>query len=72
MSERLAFSVIAAERKMIRSRSRRPPETELRAKLCDLANKRRRFDYRRLFILLRREEDPRRFSVVLKAEGNVI
>jgi putative transposase len=55
MSERRACSVLAADRKMIRYTSRRPPETELRGKLRDLANERRRFGYRRLFILLRRE-----------------
>jgi len=55
MSERRACAVIGADRKMIRYRSRRPPETALRARLCDLANERRRFGYRRLFILLRRE-----------------
>jgi len=55
MSERRACSVLAADRKMIRYVSRRPPETELRERLRDLANERRRFGYRRLFILLRRE-----------------
>ncbi len=40
---------------MIRYRSRRPAETALRARLRELANERRRFGYRRLFILLRRE-----------------
>ncbi len=55
MSERRACSVIAADRKMIRYRSRRPPETELRERLRSLANERRRFGYRRLFIMLRRE-----------------
>ena len=55
MSERRACSVIAADRKMIRYRSRRPPEPALRARLRDLANERRRFGYRRLFILLRQE-----------------
>jgi hypothetical protein len=30
----------------------------LRGKLLDLANERRGFDYRRLFILLRREGEP--------------
>lgn len=55
MSERRACSVLAADRKMIRYASRRPPETELRERLRDLANERRRFGYRRLFILLRRE-----------------
>lgn len=34
------------------------PETELRARLRDLANERRRFGYRRLFILLRRDGEP--------------
>lgn len=58
MSERRACEVIAADRKMIRYRSRRPPETELRARLRELANERRRFGYRRLFILLRREGEP--------------
>jgi transposase InsO family protein len=55
MSERRACSVIAADRKMIRYRSRRLPEPELRARLRDLANERSRFGYRRLFILLRQE-----------------
>lgn len=55
VSERRACSLVAADRKMIRYRSRRPPDTELRARLRELANQRRRFGYRRLFILLRRE-----------------
>jgi putative transposase len=55
MSERRACTLIAADRTMIRYRSRRPPETELRARLRELANQRRRFGYRRLFIRLRRE-----------------
>jgi hypothetical protein len=40
---------VAADRKMIRYRSCRPPDTELRTRLRDLANQRRRFGYRRLF-----------------------
>ncbi|MER9197250.1 IS3 family transposase [Mesorhizobium australicum] len=55
LSERRACSFVCADRKMIRYQSRRPPETELRGRLRDLANERRRFGYRRLFILLRRE-----------------
>lgn len=55
MSERRACSLVAADRKMIRYRSRRPPDIELRARLHDLANQRRRFGYRRLYILLRDE-----------------
>jgi putative transposase len=58
LSERRACQIISADRKMVRYRSCRPPETGLRAKLRDLANERRRFGYRRLFILLRREGEP--------------
>ena len=58
LSERRACSIVSADRKMIRYRSRRPPETELRGRLRELANERRRFGYRRLFILLRREGEP--------------
>jgi putative transposase len=58
LSERRACSIVGADRKMVRYRSRRPPDTELRARLHDLANERRRFGYRRLFILLRREGEP--------------
>jgi transposase InsO family protein len=58
MSERRACSLVAADRTMIRYRSRRPPESELRSRLRELANRRRRFGYRRLFILLRREGEP--------------
>ncbi|WP_434734537.1 IS3 family transposase (plasmid) [Rhizobium sp. YTUHZ044] len=55
LSERRACQIVSADRKMIRYRSCRPPEVELRTKLRDLANERRRFGYRRLFILLRRD-----------------
>jgi len=58
MSERRACTIIAADRTMIRYRSRRPPDTELRTRLRDLANQRRRFGYRRLFILLRDQGEP--------------
>ena len=56
MSERRACTITAADRTMIRYRSRRPADTELRARLRDLANERRRFGYRRLFIRQRRAE----------------
>jgi transposase InsO family protein len=55
LSERRACSLVGADRKMIRYRSRCPKEIELRTQLRDLANERRRFGYRRLFILLRQE-----------------
>jgi transposase InsO family protein len=58
LSERRACTIVGADRKMIRYRSCRPPETELRGRLRELANERRRFGYRRLFILLRREGEP--------------
>ena len=55
LSERRACKIVDADRKMIRYRSCRPADTELRGKLRDLANERRRFGYRRLFVLLRRD-----------------
>lgn len=58
LSERRACQIISADRKTIRYQSCRPPEAELRMKLRDLANQRRRFGYRRLFIVLRREGEP--------------
>lgn len=58
LSERRACQIVGADRKMICYRSIRPPVTELRQRLRDLANERRRFGYRRLFVLLRREGEP--------------
>jgi transposase InsO family protein len=58
MSERRACTLVAADRKMIRYQSRRPPDIELRGRLRELANQRRRFGYRRLFILLREQGEP--------------
>jgi putative transposase len=59
ISERRACSIIKADRKVVRYRSRRPPDTALRERLGNLAVERRRFGYRRLFVLLlRREGEP--------------
>ncbi|MFG1400277.1 IS3 family transposase [Roseixanthobacter pseudopolyaromaticivorans] len=58
ISERRACSIVQADRKMVRYRSCRPPETALRERLRSLATERRRFGYRRLFVLLRREGEP--------------
>ena len=58
LSERRACSIVEADRTMVRYRSRRPPEAELRNRLRELANERRRFGYRRLFVLLRGEGEP--------------
>jgi hypothetical protein len=57
MNERRTCSLVAADRKMIRYRSR-PPDTELRMRLRDLANQRRRLRLSALFILLRDEAEP--------------
>jgi transposase InsO family protein len=58
LSERRACSIVDADRKMIRYRSCRPPDTALRKQLRELANERKRFGYRRLFILLRQNGEP--------------
>jgi transposase InsO family protein len=58
LSERRACLIVGADRTMVRYRSRRPPDTELRGRLRELANERRRFGYRRLFILLREQGEP--------------
>ncbi|WP_407696283.1 IS3 family transposase [Sphingobium sufflavum] len=58
VSERRACRVIAADRTSVRYRSRRAGDDELRDKLRVLAQERRRFGYRRLHILLRRDGVP--------------
>ena len=58
LSERRACAIVGADRKMVRYRSCRPPDTELRTQLRELANERRRFGYRRLFVLLRQQGEP--------------
>jgi putative transposase len=58
LSERRACIIVSADRKMIRYRSCRPADTELRVHLRELANARRRFGYRRLFVLLRQQGEP--------------
>lgn len=55
MSERRACRVIDVDRKSVRYCSTRDDDGALREKLRELANQRRRFGYRRLHILLRRE-----------------
>jgi putative transposase len=58
ISGRRACSIIRADRKMVRYRSCRLPDTALRERLRSLAVERRRFGYRRLFVLLRQEGEP--------------
>lgn len=55
MSERRACQVISADRSSIRYRARRPDDAQLRSRLRQLAQQRRRFGYRRLHVLLKRE-----------------
>ncbi|WP_443029579.1 IS3 family transposase [Sphingomonas sp. T1] len=55
MSERRACAVVGADRTSMRYRSIRADDGDLRSRLRELAQQRRRFGYRRLHILLRRE-----------------
>ena len=55
MSERRACRVIGCVRMTVRYRSRRTDDMALRERLRALARERRRFGYRRLHVLLRRE-----------------
>ena len=55
LSERRACRIISCVRMAVRYHSRRPRDTELRERLRALAHERRRFGYRRLHVLLRRE-----------------
>jgi len=55
VSERRACAILGVDRSMVRYRSTRPNDAAIRERLRDLANERRRFGFRRLGILLRRE-----------------
>ncbi|WP_438810937.1 IS3 family transposase [Sphingomonas glacialis] len=55
MSERRACAVVGADRASMRYRSCRGDDGDLRSRLRELAQQRRRFGYRRLHILLRRD-----------------
>jgi len=55
VSQRRACKAIGADRGSVRYRSRRPDDRTIRERLRELAASRRRFGYRRLHILLRRE-----------------
>ena len=55
VSQRRACRAIGTDRSSVRYRSRRPDDGAIRGRLRDLAAVRRRFGYRRLHILLRRE-----------------
>jgi putative transposase len=55
VSQRRACQAIGVDRSSIRYRSRRPDDGAIRSRLREIAAVRRRFVYRRLHILLRRE-----------------
>jgi transposase InsO family protein len=55
MSERRACRVAGVDRSSVRYRRRRPEDGPLRERLKELAAQRRRFGYRRLWVLLRRD-----------------
>ena len=55
MSERRACSLIGADRSSVRYRHRRPDDRELREVLRGAAETHRRFGYRRLHVILRRD-----------------
>jgi putative transposase len=55
VSERRACSALGSDRASMRYRARRPDDEAARMRLRELASVRRRFGYRRLHILLRRE-----------------
>jgi putative transposase len=55
MSERRACRITGCVRMTVRYQSRRPHDSDLRLRQRALAHERRRFGYRRLLVLLRRE-----------------
>ena len=55
VSQRRACNAIGVDRSSVRYRSRRPDDGTVRVRLRELAAVRRRFGYRRLHVLLRRE-----------------
>src|SRR4051794_2630089 len=55
VSERRACKVLGADRRSVRHRSGRADDAAVRARLRELAAIRRRFGYRRLLVLMRRE-----------------
>jgi len=69
LSERRACQIAGADRKMVRYQSQRAPDMALRGRLRDLANERRRFGYRRLFVPFRREGEASGINRIYREEG---
>ena len=57
-SERRTCRIARSDRKMVRTEAQTASDTVLRDRLRKLANERRRFGYRRLFVLLRCQGEP--------------
>lgn len=57
VSQRRACAVLGFSRSSVRYEKRRADDGPLRERLCELAAERRRFGYRRLAVLIRRETD---------------
>lgn len=67
MSQRRACRTIGVDRAGVRYQATRPGDAVLRERLKALAQERRRFGYRRLHVLLRREGRARRATAGRKA-----
>ena len=71
-SERRACRLVVVHRSSLRYRRRRPCDAALRERLRELANQRHRFGYRRLHVLLRRENwrvNHKRVYRIYREEG---
>jgi putative transposase len=72
LSQRKACRLVGSARSTVRYRSRRGEDTALRTRLRELAERRPRFGYRRLHLLLRREGitvNHKRVERLYRAEG---
>jgi putative transposase len=72
VSERRACQALSVDRSTVRYRSRRPDDAGLRLRIRELAALRRRFGYRRLHFLLKKEGCPmnqKRFRRLYREEG---
>ena len=76
VSERRACRVVGVGRSLVRYRPRSPSdESDLRRRLRQLASERRRFGYRRLYVLLRREGmlvNHKRIERLYREEGLMV
>jgi len=72
LSERRACQLVGMARSSVRYHSRRKGDDALRTRLCELAEQRPRFGYRRLHVLLRREGivvNHKRIARLYRTEG---